>query len=259
MRISLPTKLCRYCIYILILCSYFGCVYIISVSTVFILLFFAINPQTIACNPWFKGLVIALGFLTIVFSRFPELLQLVCDYISKLYMLCDKELYKVFIKKVSFKKESLHDKDIEYQEIYISDEYVLKEKDKRILAWIVDTKDTESEDFVYKIFIFYSLRINKFLVLLAFHEIVFIPITLAFIQHSSLYALFYLTFIVTIFKKLSILRDDALYIQGSLKYKYKSYILSVENISENVKEMLSDISSENLKNVLSALKFILGN
>jgi len=258
-----------YFAYIRIICAYFGYAYLVSLFTIFILIILAIFPQHIQIILLVTILImlICFRFLFLKQEQNNFIVSKICwnffnlleTKLNKVTRLCDNGLCDIFIKKVSFRRESLHDREFEYQEVYVDDEYVLKERNKRILAWMVDTKDTESEDFVYKIFIFYSLRINKFLVLLAFPEIVFIPVTLAFIQHSSLYALFFLTFIVTIFKKLSILRDDAVYIQGNLRYKYKSYILSVENISENVREMLSDISTESFRNILGALKIILSN
>ena len=256
-----PIKLCHYCAYLFVLNTYFGLIYPLSVFTIFILLILAINPQTIASNFLFKVFLIPLSITIILLLIFPKILGFICSYASNISIIPNgKKLFKeIFIREESHKKEYLYGREIEYQEIYANDEYVLKEKDKRIFVWIIDKRDIEREDFIYKIFIFYSLRINKFLVLLAFPEVIFIPVTLALSQHGSLYVLFLLTFIITTFKKLSILRDDALYIQGNLKYRYKGYIISIENISENVVDMLHDIATESFRTVFSPLKVILGN
>ncbi len=227
-----------------------------------LLMVLAINPQEeIICSPLFKALVIFLGVVVFIFFLFPKILESACICISNIPIIPNgKKLYKeVFIREESYKKEYLYGKEIEYQEIYVRDKYVLKEKDKRIFAWIIDKRDTEREDFIYKIFIFYSLRVNKFLILLAFPEVIFIPVTLALAQNGSIYVLFLLTFIATSLKKLSILRDDALYIQGNLRYRYKGYIISIEQISENVVDMLHDIATESFRTVFSPLKVILGN
>jgi len=262
MKDSLIETLRRYVALLFIFLVYFDKISIISLGITFTLGILAIAPQKII--DYLINILNGQGdypsqiLFTFVgiFVGIMILLLILVAFLCKNFLeaSCEKNFLDLFLFRNPIKKDKVEDeREVGYEEIFINDKYIFNEEMKRIVAWMRNFNDTISEKFIYKVFIFYALRKNKLLVLLAFPEILFILITPSLSQHGLIFILFLVMYILILFFKLKKLEEDAIFIQSVIKYIYRGYILS------DIIDMLRDIRKGEFRNIFDILRIILSN